>query len=41
MSRDRGCLVEFYASADQMDFSHETLAVPLVTEDRPLLETPL
>jgi AraC-like DNA-binding protein len=34
-----GCPVEFSASADQMDFSNETLATPLVTEDRHLLET--
>jgi AraC-like DNA-binding protein len=34
-----GCPVEFSASKDQMDFSSETLAIPLVTEDRYLLET--
>ena len=34
-----GCPVEFSASADQMDFSNETLAIQLVTEDRHLLET--
>ena len=34
-----GCPVEFSASADQMDFSGETLAIQLVTEDRHLLET--
>ncbi len=37
--RSFGCPVEFSASADQMDFSNETLAIPLVTEDRHLLET--
>ena len=34
-----GCPVEFSGSADRMDFSNETLAIPLVTEDRHLLET--
>jgi AraC-like DNA-binding protein len=34
-----GCPVEFGASRDQLAFSHETLALPLVTEDRHLLET--
>ncbi len=34
-----GCPVEFGASLDQLAFSHETLALPLVTEDRHLLET--
>jgi AraC-like DNA-binding protein len=34
-----GCPVEFGASMDQLDFSNETLALPLVTEDRHLLET--
>ena len=34
-----GCPVEFSASADQMDFSTETLAIPLLTEDRHLLDT--
>jgi AraC-like DNA-binding protein len=34
-----GCPVEFGASADQVAFSNETLALPLVTEDRHLLET--
>ena len=34
-----GCPVEFSASADQVGFSFETLAVPLVTEDRHLLDT--
>jgi AraC-like DNA-binding protein len=33
-----GCAVEFSASADQVAFSHETLAIPLATEDRHLLE---
>ena len=34
-----GCPVEFGATCDQFVFSHETLALPLVTEDRYLLET--
>ena len=34
-----GCPVEFSASADQFSLSSETLALPLVTEDRHLLET--
>jgi AraC-like DNA-binding protein len=34
-----GCPVEFGASVDQLGFSNETLALPLVTEDRHLLET--
>jgi AraC-like DNA-binding protein len=34
-----GCAVEFGASRDQVAFSNETLALPLVTEDRHLLET--
>ena len=34
-----GCPVEFAAKRDQLTFSNETLAVPLVTEDRYLLET--
>ncbi len=34
-----GCPVEFGASGDQVAFSNETLAIPLVTEDRHLLET--
>jgi AraC-like DNA-binding protein len=34
-----GCPVEFGASGDQVAFSNETLALPLVTEDRYLLET--
>ncbi len=34
-----GCPVEFSASADQFGFSNETLAIPLVTEDRHLLDT--
>ncbi len=33
------CPVEFGASRDQLAFSHETLALPLVTEDRHLLES--
>jgi AraC-like DNA-binding protein len=34
-----GCPVEFGAPMDQLSFSNETLALPLVTEDRYLLET--
>jgi AraC-like DNA-binding protein len=34
-----GCRVEFGVSSDQLAFSNETLAVPLVTEDRYLLKT--
>ena len=34
-----GCAVEFGASGDQVAFSNETLALPLVTEDPHLLET--
>jgi AraC-like DNA-binding protein len=34
-----GCPVEFGASGDQVAFSSETLALPLVTGDRHLLET--
>jgi hypothetical protein len=34
-----GCSVEFAATRDQFSFPHETLALPLVTEDRYLLET--
>jgi AraC-like DNA-binding protein len=34
-----GCPVEFGASGDQVAFSNETLALPLVTEDPHLLET--
>jgi AraC-like DNA-binding protein len=34
-----GCPVEFSAPADQFGFSNEILAIPLVTEDRHLLET--
>jgi AraC-like DNA-binding protein len=34
-----GCPVEFGASGDQVAFSRETLVIPLVTEDRHLLET--
>jgi AraC-like DNA-binding protein len=33
-----GCPVEFGALADQLDYSNETLALPLVTEDRYLLD---
>ena len=33
------CPVEFSASADQFGLSNETLAIPLVTEDRHLLNT--
>ena len=33
------CPVEFGASSDQFAFSHDTLALPLITEDRYLLET--
>jgi AraC-like DNA-binding protein len=34
-----GCPVEFSASADRFGFSNETLAIPLITEDRRLLNT--
>jgi hypothetical protein len=34
-----GCPVEFSALADQFGFSNETLAIPLATQDRYLLET--
>jgi len=34
-----GCPVEFAASSDQIGFSNETLALPLITEDPHLLET--
>jgi AraC-like DNA-binding protein len=34
-----GCPVEFGAPMDQLAFSNETLVLPLVTEDRHLLET--
>ena len=34
-----GCPVEFAAPSDQIGFSNETLALPLVTEDPHLLET--
>jgi hypothetical protein len=34
-----GCSVESSASADQFGLSNETLALPLVTEDRYLLDT--
>ena len=34
-----GCRVGFSAPADQFGFSNETLAIPLVTEDRYLLDT--
>lgn len=34
-----GCPVEFAAPSDQIEFSNETLALPLITEDPHLLET--
>lgn len=34
-----GCPIEFGASGDQVAFSNETLALPLITEDPHLLET--
>jgi AraC-like DNA-binding protein len=34
-----GCPVEFGSSSDQLAFSNETLAVPLITEDHYLLKT--
>jgi AraC-like DNA-binding protein len=34
-----GCPVEFSGPADQFGLSHETLAIPLITKDRHLLET--
>ena len=34
-----GCPVEFGAPSDQLEFSNETFALPLVTGDRNLLET--
>jgi AraC-like DNA-binding protein len=34
-----GCPVEFSASADQITLSHETLAIPLITQDQHLLDT--
>jgi AraC-like DNA-binding protein len=34
-----GCPVEFGAPMDQIAFSNETMAIPVVTEDRHLLET--
>lgn len=34
-----GCPVEFGASRDQVAFSNDTVALPLITEDRYLLET--
>ena len=34
-----GCPVEFSGSADEFGLSNETLAIPLVTEDRHLLDT--
>ena len=34
-----GCPVEFSSSADQFSLSNETLMIPLVTEDRHLLDT--
>jgi AraC-like DNA-binding protein len=33
------CPVEFSAPADQFGFSNETLAIPLITKDRHLLDT--
>ena len=33
-----GCPVEFRASSDWLEFSAQTLALPLVTEDQNLLE---
>jgi AraC-like DNA-binding protein len=39
LERFFGCRVEFGAPIDQLAFSNETLALPLVTEDRHLLET--
>lgn len=37
--RSYGCPVEFGAHADQVEFSNETFALPLVTKDPHLLET--
>lgn len=37
--RAYGCRVEFGASSDQLQFSNETLALPLITGDPHLLET--
>ena len=34
-----GCPVEFGASSDHLEFSAETLALPLITHDQNLLET--
>ena len=34
-----GCRVEFSGSADQFGLSNETLAIPLITQDRHLLDT--
>jgi AraC-like DNA-binding protein len=39
LERFLGCPVEFGASIDQIALSNETLALPLVTEDRHLLDT--
>ena len=39
LERFFGCRVEFGASIDQLAFSNETLALPLVTEDPHLLDT--
>ena len=39
LERFFGCPVEFGASIDQLAFSNETLALPLVTEDPHLLDT--
>ena len=39
LERFFGCPVEFGASIDQLAFSNETLALPLVTEDSHLLDT--
>ena len=39
LERFFGCPIEFDASIDQLAFSNETLALPLVTEDRHLLDT--
>jgi AraC-like DNA-binding protein len=37
--RSYGCPVEFGAKSDQVEFSNETFALPLVTKDPHLLET--
>jgi AraC-like DNA-binding protein len=39
LERFCGCPVEFGGSADRVVFSHESLAVPLITEDIHLLDT--